>query len=276
MRDRAQAGDRPSDRPTGAGYRAPVMPERMGRVEDGNELPYLVWRLDAPARMVSSAVLGGGIGERSWIVNAQVRPGYDRLDPGRHLTELADTAGLRGPGVGLLTAADVDGYRSVTDGGVRVDATVGVRVPTWASSPERTADPDLAAGAGADRDLDRAIDLDRAVDGAIRPGTINIVAFVPATLTDGALVNLVATATEAKTQALLDLGIPGTGTATDAVCIVAALAGDGVPVAAADDTDADPFGGPRSYWGARLARAVHAAVRAGTADSLERMGGTGR
>ena len=43
-----------------------------------------------------------------------------------------------------------------------------------------------------------------------------------------------------------------TGTATDAVCI--ACPDEGAPHA---------FGGPRSLWGARLARAVHAAGRSG-------------
>ena len=125
---------------------------------------------------------------------------------------------------------------------MRVDATVGVRVPTWAAAPAGTIDRDLA----------------------LRPvaGTINLVAFVPVPMTPGALVNLVATATEAKTQALLDAGVPGTGTATDAVVVVCP---------AGSTADEQPFGGPRSPYGSALARAVHATVLAGTADSLERI-----
>ena len=64
------------------------------------------------------------------------------------------------------------------------------------------------------------------------------------------------TATEAKTQALAEVGVPGTGTATDVVCIAC-------PGPASDGTAPEPYCGPRSTWGARLARAVHAAVRAG-------------
>jgi adenosylcobinamide amidohydrolase len=79
-------------------------------------------------------------------------------------------------------------------------------------------------------------------------------------------VNLVATATEAKTQALLEAGIPGTGTATDAVCIVS-------PIPARADDERDPFGGPRSPGGAALARAVHAAVRDGAIGSRRRIDG---
>jgi adenosylcobinamide amidohydrolase len=236
-----------------------VTPELLRRHEQGVDLPYLVWRLPPSNRVVSSAVLGGGIGERSWIINAQVPAGYDRLDPAAHLDELAVLAGLGPgsdtrmdddrPGVGLLTAADVDGRQLAEDGAVHVVATVGVRVPTWAAAAAGAPDPDLGRDAAV---------------GAGRPGTINIVAFVPVALTDGAMVNLVATATEAKTQALLDAGVPGTGTATDAVCVVS------TPTTGRS-TAVEPFGGPRSEWGARLARAVHATVVAGTLDSLDRM-----
>jgi len=236
------------------------MPELLHRTENGLDLPYLVWRLPAGTRVVSSAVHGGGIGPRRWILNAQVEPGYRRLDPAEHLVELAVTAGLDpDQGVGLLTAADVDDWRSAADGGVAVAATVGVRVPTWAAWPEGEPDPDLDQ---------RSRHATTVTPDGTRPGTINIVALVPVELSDAALVNLVATATEAKTQALLDAGVPGTGTATDVVCIAATA----LPAAAASLESAEPFGGPRSVWGARLARAVHTAVLAGTRGSLARMG----
>jgi adenosylcobinamide hydrolase len=62
----------------------------------------------------------------------------------------------------------------------------------------------------------------------------------------------VATMTEAKSQALWDLGHRATGTATDAVCVLCPDAGR-----------AHSFGGPRSLWGARLARAAYRAIVAG-------------
>jgi adenosylcobinamide amidohydrolase len=87
-----------------------------------------------------------------------------------------------------------------------------------------------------------------------RPGTVNIVVTLPVALSDAALVNAVATATEAKVQALLDAGLDCSGTPTDAVCVAAPEPGpDG----------GEPFAGPRSPWGARIARAVHTAVLAG-------------
>ena len=117
---------------------------------------------------------------------------------------------------------------------VRVAATVGLRVPTWAAAPSGSADREF---------------------GPIRrPGTINIIVSVPVPLSDAAYVNAVITATEAKTQALLEAGVRATGTASDAVCIAAPAAGE-----------PEDFAGPRSVWGARIARAVRVTgLRAGT------------
>ena len=203
------------------------------RAEDGLDLPMALWRPGPGYRMISTGVLGGGLGPREWVLNAQVPAAYARTDPAAHLGELAAGLGLTGPGVGLLTAARVTDLVQREDEGVHAAATVGLRVPTWAASPPGHRDPDLAPA----------------------PGTINVVVCVPVPLADAALVNAVLTATEAKVQAVLEAGFPGTGTATDAVCI-----------AAPDGTPGEDFAGPRSAWGARIARAVHAAVRAG-ADS---------
>jgi adenosylcobinamide amidohydrolase len=219
-----------------------VMAERGHRVEDGACRHLLVWRAGPGWRMLSSGVLGGGLGEREWVLNAQVRPGYDRMDPDRHLAELARAEGLTGPGVGLMTAAVVDDCAYAEDGGVQVAVTTGIGVPTWAATAAEL------VGAAA----------------AHFPGTINIVAAVPAAMSDAAPVNLVATATEAKVQALLDAGYDCSGTPSDAVCVAAR-----VP---RPDQEAEPFGGPRSPWGAPLARAVHRAVREGAERDRQRRG----
>ncbi|MGW0198792.1 adenosylcobinamide amidohydrolase [Nonomuraea sp. NPDC003201] len=197
------------------------------RVEDGARLGALLWEFGPGWRMISSALLGGGIGPREWVLNAQVVAGYSRMDPVDHLLSL----GPAGDGVGMLTAAAVDRCVRASDGGVEAYATVGLRVPTWAATPEGSTDPELAP---------------------MRVGTINIVTVLPVAMTDAALVNAVMTVTEAKSQALIEAGFPCTGTASDAVC-----------VAAPADGPAELFGGPRSEWGARAARAVHAAVRQG-------------
>ena len=190
-------------------------------------LPLLVWRFEQPMTVASTAAAGGGLGPRRWIINAQVPPGYSRLDPERHVDELASSEGLSGPGVGMLTAADVGSVVRVEDAGVSVETTVGISHPVWAASTEP---PEADSGAG----------------------TINIVAFVPTPFSEAALLNALCTITEAKSQALWLAGVEGTGTASDAVTVVCPLGGD-----------VEVFGGPRSRWGATLARAVCAAVRTG-------------
>jgi adenosylcobinamide amidohydrolase len=197
------------------------------RIEDGRALPLLIWRFDAERLIASTASVGGGVGLRHWVINAQVASGYARHDQAQHGAELAAGAGLTGTGAVMFTAADVGRCHHAEDGDVGVDATVGLTHPTWAA------------------------DADDAV-ATRRPGTINIVVTVPVRLTDAALLNALCTATEAKAQALLAAGIPGTGTASDAVTVVCPPTGP-----------AEQFGGPRSVWGARLARAVHDAVLAG-------------
>src|SRR5690606_5152379 len=104
---------------------------RLSRTEGGEELHALLWTAGPGWRMISSAVLGAGLGEREWILNAQVSHGYRRTDPDRHLASLAAAAGMRGPGVGLMTAADVSAYGHGHDEGAEAVATVGISVRGW-------------------------------------------------------------------------------------------------------------------------------------------------
>ena len=236
--------------------------EMHWRQEDAASLPVAVWRAGPGCRMIASGVVGGGIGDRQWVLNAQVAPAYSRMDPAAHVAELAAGLGLAGAGVGLLTAASVTDVVEREDEGVRVAATVGLRVPTWAAVPPGTVDREVTPIRRSDPgNVDREVTpirqpLTEGVDHEMtriwRPGTINVIVSVPVPLGDAAYVNAVITATEAKTQALLEAGIRATGTASDAVCIGAPAAGG-----------QEDFAGPRSVWGARIARAVHAAVLAG-------------
>ena len=186
----------------------------------------LVWRPAAPVRVASTSVVGGGVGKRRWFLNMTVDKDYGG-DPTADLRAAAARLALPGDGVGMMTAKDVGEAVVAEDGGVDVVATVGLGWPVWAAAPA-PADGEPVP---------------------VRPGTINLLVVVPVRLDDGALVNAVATATEAKAQALLEAGVPGTGTASDAVCVACPIAG---PV--------EPYGGPRSAWGARVARAAHRAV----------------
>lgn len=206
----------------------------LSRRQQADGRPVLVWRLPDRARALATTVLGGGLGPRSWIVNAEVALDYHHADPAAHLATIAADLGLEGcgggagdRGIGFLTAARVLDVEVADDAGATCHATVGVSTPTWAAAP----------------------------DGAWSrwaPGTINLVCWVPAPLSDAALANALVTVTEAKTQALIEAGVPGTGTASDAVAVCCPPGGT------------EPYGGPRSPWGARLARAAHTAVAEGT------------
>lgn len=193
-------------------------------------LATLMWRLTVPQLTASTAPVGGGIGTRSWMLNVQVPEGYARRDVAAHVGEVAAALGLEGNGVGMLTAAHVAGVIGAEDSGVVVEATVGLGWPVWAAAP--------------------------ATDGGVEvaPGTINIAVFVPVRHSNAALANLLCTITEAKVQALLEAGVAGTGTASDAVTVLCPVSGT-----------AEPFGGPRSAYGAPAARAVHSALRRGMA-----------
>ncbi len=217
----------------------------------------LVWRFDTPRAALSSAAVGGGRIDASWVVNLGVHSDYARVDLEAHATELTARFGLVGPGITLFTAADVTRRRRCRIGGVTVDATVGVTRPTWAADPTWTEGTPWTEGT-AWREAAARRAPGPAGPAPSRPGTINLVVQVPVVLDEGAAVNAVITATEAKTQALIEHDVPGTGTASDAVVVLWPRA-DAVPA----DSEVARFAGPRSPVGAALALAVHGAVRAG-------------
>jgi adenosylcobinamide hydrolase len=213
-----------------------VLPDLLTRVEDGLEMPLLLWRFDMPLLAIASGPLGGGIGLRQWMLSATVPMSYNRDDPDIHLAELAEKLDLGGNGLGFLTGVDVRHLAVAWDAEATVMATVGVGEAEWASAPASRCEES-------------------------RVGTVNIFAYLPARFSDAALVNAVSTVAEAKVQALLELGYAGTGTATDATCVLCPAYG---PV--------ERYGGPRSTWGARLARATHQAVLTGD-DYVSRSNG---
>lgn len=206
----------------------------------------LVVEFDAPHRCLSSAVLGGGLGEmRSWL-NAQVPSDYARTDPEAHLAELVRELGLPRPAVGMMTAALIEDHVDVAQGTARVVATVGLR------------DPHTAVSSGRDP------------GGGHPPGTINLLILLRAPLTDAALVGAASTAVEAKVQALAtasvragDGSVAATGTATDSLCVACPTGSSGSRV---------HFAGPATRVGTDLARAVHDAVVLGAERYAARSG----
>jgi adenosylcobinamide hydrolase len=226
-----------------AGEDETVHPRLTARVEQTQPIPVLLWQFAEPRLCISSGPLGGGIGARDWVVNATVPLDYARTDPDRHLTAIGTALKLVGTGCGLLTAVDVTRHHFAVDGGVHATATVGLSSPAWAAAPDHHFRRELPSGVR-----------------TTRVGTINVVVAVPVQLSTAALVNAVATATEAKVQALYQSGLRATGTASDAIVVHCPT-----------DGTAETFGGPRSAFGARIARAVHASVLAGARSWISRM-----
>ena len=212
-----------------------VLAEPVRETHDGSlAQPVLVWHLPLGASAVASTISGGGLGSRQWVFNAQVAADYGHADPVAHVEAIALSLGLDPTtGAGMLTAAPVLQMTFAEDDGAECAATVGITHPTWAAAE------DGASSTWA-------------------PGTINLVCWLPRAMTDAALVNAVVTATEAKAQALAEAGVPGTGTASDAI------------VVCCPPGRIEEYGGPRSRWGAPLARAVHGAVAAGIDAYVER------
>lgn len=197
----------------------------------------LSWAVPEGWWAISSAAVGGGLGRPRWVVNARVDAGFDRTDLDAWAAELAARTGLAGSGCALLTAADVGQVEHARRAGVDAWATVGVTRPTWPHD-------------------ERVLSLAPASAHEPQPpGTVNLVVSVPVPLSPSGLVQAVGTVTEAKAQVLVRSGVPGTGTASDAVVVLCPPA--------RGDSAAVPFAGVRSAWGRRVAHAVHDAVLAG-------------
>lgn len=201
----------------------------------------LLWRLPG-LNTLSSAAVNGGINKADWIINIGVEADYRRTDLDTHIDQVAKYHRLEGSGIGLFTAADVSRYRSSNIDGVSVTATVGITKPTWA----------FDKSGGWNKLPETASYIAEPQTNEI--GTINTVIQMPVKLDLAAAVNAVITATEAKTQAIIQAGIAATGTASDAIVITWP-----------DEIGSEEvrFCGCRSYWGSRLAEATYEAISKG-------------
>lgn len=157
----------------------------------------------SPFKILSSAILNGGLRKCEAIVNKQVSDMFQVEECEEYLVEEVSKLGLDPQTTtGFLTAADVRDFAATHTRGeglsVTCIATAGLSHP--------------------------AIPGDDVVD--VELNTINIFLLVEADLTDAAMVNAVQTVTEAKVHALNTLGIRSlysggwaTGTTTDATAI---------------------------------------------------------
>jgi adenosylcobinamide hydrolase len=174
----------------------------------------VIWS-KTPLKILSSALLNGGLVEANGIINVQVPEGSgsDKNDmhwsgPEDFLLKASQELQLpREKVVGLMTAAKMknvvtftEKYDSVT---LTVFVTAGATVAVTAGEPAASKNSQLQ-----------------------KIGTINIVVIVDGNLTEGCMVEVIKTATEAKTVALRELDIRSrfsgdlaTGTLTDSVAV---------------------------------------------------------
>lgn len=200
----------------------------------------LVIDLGKSQRVLSSAPRGGGLVRARYILNHQVAinpRGHERrrTDPARYLGHLAESLGIRGPCVGLMTAISLNDIvtRREEDAGLWVEGflTVGVSNAVRAGEPVEEQSRQPAAG------------------------TINIILRTNARLPASAMVGMVQVATESKTAALMDESVrartgrgTATGTGTDATVVVG---GDGIPLR---------YSGTHTKLGELVGRLIYAGV----------------
>jgi adenosylcobinamide amidohydrolase len=174
----------------------------------------VIWS-KVPLKILSSALLNGGLVEANGIINVQVPEGSgsDMNDmhwsgPENFLINVANQLQFpKDKVVGLMTAAQMKNLVALTEKYDNVTLTVFV-----------TAGATVAVTAG-----------EPAVSKSNQPqkiGTINIIILVDGNLTEGSMVEVVKTATEAKTVAIRELDIRSrfsgdlaTGTLTDSIAI---------------------------------------------------------
>jgi len=169
----------------------------------------------SPQRVMSSAILNGGLVKADHIVNRNVPHNSSSCEaPDSSLRNYGNAQGWQGNVVGMMTAASMNSLRIEHACVEGVDITVLV-----------TTGIDNARRAGDKADIQELLGITEEV------GTINLILICSARLTDAAMLEAVMVATEGKAAALQNAGVLSpvsgllaTGTGTDAIAVVS---GDG-------------------------------------------------
>ncbi|MDW5563073.1 MAG: phosphatidylglycerophosphatase A [Methanomassiliicoccus sp.] len=214
------------------------------KIEKGEYLgkPVAIVRLPGRYRVLSSTIMGGGFAETDTLFILEVKMGYDNCRPEDDLEEVRRRYSLPEDCVGFMTAAHVDKVFTIKREEFNGKKTIAVV----------TAGVTNAVYAG-ERLPQEIIDLlPKHV-----AGTINIIVIVDQPIQDCGLAGGFITVTEAKSAALRDMKVKGTGTTSDAVAIACPI-GQG-----------DKYCGPATDVGIAVARAV----REGVAESIRKWNG---
>jgi adenosylcobinamide hydrolase len=197
----------------------------------------LVVRLPMPMRILSTTVLNGSFTITDTIIMVQVPLDYSGNDPESEVKAVLAELGLNDGTVCFMTAADMEMVITVDEQEYNgcsslVIATAGVKNAVFAG--ELIPDHIMAQLGGKGNH------------------TINIMVILGRPLHDIGMANAIITTTEAKTAALMDCGVRGTGTTSDADAIIC-------PIGAGEK-----YAGTATDAGICLARAVRNAVKGST------------
>lgn len=184
----------------------------MSQIKPINHRDYLALVSSAPLRILSSSVLGGGLGYCRSLLNLRVdKDAPPPWPPAEEtLSRYAEQLNLPAPVAGMMTAASMQSL-STAHALIRTDRgelSVHCWVTCGLSNLLRAGDP---------------------TGEAPRAGTINIVLFINQPLTDTALTEALIMLTEAKVTAIRDAalispvsGLPASGTGTDSHAVLCA------------------------------------------------------
>ncbi len=165
----------------------------------------------SPQRVISSAILNGGLTQADHIVNLKVPTSLNASEaPDISLQNYANAQGWQGQVVGMMTAASMNSLRIEQTNIEGVD--LAAIVTTGLGNARRAGDK---------------ADVQELLAETKEIGTINLILICSAKLTDAAMLEAIMLATEAKAAALQGAGILSpvsnqiaTGTGTDSIAIV--------------------------------------------------------
>jgi len=195
----------------------------------------------SPQRVISSAILNGGLVKADHIVNQKVPKHSSACEaPEKSLSDYAKAQGWQGHVVGMMTAASMSSLRieqACVEG-----MNITVLVTTGISNARRAGDKaDIQELSGTTDEV----------------GTINLILIFSTQLTDAAMIEAMMIATEAKAAALQNAEVLSpvscflaTGTGTDAIAVVSS----------SDDSQEIKFCGKHVLLGEWIGRLVIRAV----------------
>ncbi|TWT03490.1 adenosylcobinamide amidohydrolase [Planomicrobium sp. CPCC 101079] len=177
---------------------------------------YVLYQSPIPLKTVSSAVINAGAGWYRTFMNRHVDNTYECDDSTREMARFIESQGFKATDtVGMMTAV----------------RTEDVIIKEY-QGPFGSVVIAVTAGVG------NAVDVSKALDRAVKVGTINTWIFINGELSDEAFIQSMITATEAKSKALHHEGVLdpltdtiATGTSTDSCLVAATQQGEHLPYA---------------------------------------------